>query len=57
VLQTLQGYVNPTAQLRRTRLHGRGTIDWETLHASPEWQKASALVAPLRARPKLTLEG
>jgi beta-N-acetylhexosaminidase len=57
VLQTLQGYVNPTAQLRLTRLHGRGTIDWETLHASPEWQKASALVAPLRARPKLTLEG
>jgi len=57
VLDFLQGYVNPTAQLRLTRLHGRGDFDWESLHASAEWQKASALVAPLCARPKLTLEG
>jgi beta-N-acetylhexosaminidase len=57
VLQTLRGYVNPAAQLRLTRLHGRGTLDWETLHASSEWQKASALLVPLCARPKLTLEG
>ncbi len=57
VLDSLQGYVNPTAQLRLTRLHGRGGFDWETLHASPDWQKASALVASLRARPPLTLEG
>ena len=57
VLASLDGYVNPAAQLRLTRLHGRGNFDWETLHASAEWEKASALVAPLRARPKLTLEG
>jgi beta-N-acetylhexosaminidase len=57
VLAALQGYVNPAAQLRLTRLHGRGTIDWETLHASADWQKASALVAALRAPPTLTLEG
>ena len=57
VLDSLQGYVNPTAQLRLTRLHGRGDFDWESLHASADWQKASALVASLRARPKLTLEG
>jgi beta-N-acetylhexosaminidase len=57
VLESLEGYVNPTAQLRLTRLHGRGTLDWETLHASAEWQKASALVASLRARPQLKLEG
>lgn len=57
VLDSLQGYVNPTAQLRLSRLHGRGTFDWESLHASADWQKASALVAALRARPTLTLEG
>jgi len=57
VLDSLQGYVNPAAQLRLTRLHGRGDFDWEKLHASAEWHKASALVAPLCARPKLTLEG
>jgi beta-N-acetylhexosaminidase len=57
VLESLQGYVNPSAQLRLTRLHGRGDIDWESLHASADWQKASALLASLEARPKLTLEG
>jgi beta-N-acetylhexosaminidase len=57
VLESLRGYVDPAAQLRLTRLHGRGEPKWEELHASVEWQKASALVAPLRARPKLTLEG
>ena len=57
VLDSLEGYVNPSAQLRLTRLHGRGDIDWESLHASADWQKASALVASLEARPKLTLQG
>ena len=57
VLDSLQGYVNPAAQLRLTRLHGRGGFDWETLHASTDWQKASALVASLRERPTLTLHG
>jgi beta-N-acetylhexosaminidase len=57
VLESLEGYVNPAGQLRLTRLHGRGSFDWESLHASAEWQKASALVASLHARPKLTLEG
>jgi beta-N-acetylhexosaminidase len=57
VLAALTGYVNPSAQLRLTRLHGRGGVDWETLHASAEWRKASAALAPLCARPKLELEG
>jgi hypothetical protein len=39
------------------RLHGRGEFDWETLHASAEWQKASAAVGALGKRPKLDLEG
>ena len=57
VLDSLQGYVNPSAQLRLTRLHGSGRSNWENLHAAADWQKASALVASLEARPKLTLEG
>jgi len=57
VLDSLKGYVNPSAQLRLTRLHGRGNLNWEGLHGSADWQKASALVASLEARPKLTLEG
>jgi beta-N-acetylhexosaminidase len=57
VLDSMKGYVNPSAQLRLTRLHGRGDFDWESLHASADWQKASSLVASLGTRPKLTLEG
>jgi beta-N-acetylhexosaminidase len=57
VLDALKGYVNPAAQVRLTRLHGLGRSNWESLHASVDWQKASALVASLEARPKLTLEG
>jgi beta-N-acetylhexosaminidase len=57
VLESLQGYVNPAAQLRLTRLHGRGELDWEGLHASADWQRARALVAPLCAVPKLVLVG
>jgi len=57
VLESLRGYVNPAAQLRLTRLHGSGEFDWEKLHASAEWHKASALIAPLCARPKLELQG
>jgi beta-N-acetylhexosaminidase len=57
VLAALEGYVSPTAQLRLSRLHGRGGFEWESLHAAAEWHKASALVAPLCARPKLKLEG
>lgn len=57
VLSALQGYVNPAAQLRLTRLHGRGGLDWESLHASQEWREASAAVEPLCARPTLSLQG
>jgi beta-N-acetylhexosaminidase len=57
VLAALEGYVNPPAQARLMRLHGRGQIEWESLHASAEWHQAQARVAPLCARPTLKLEG
>jgi beta-N-acetylhexosaminidase len=56
-LEALKGYVNPPAQLRLARLHGRGDGDWATLTASREWQNACAAVAPLCGRPDLELRG
>jgi beta-N-acetylhexosaminidase len=57
VLEAMNGYVNPSAQLRLTRLHGRGELDWNELHASAQWRSAQAAVAPLCVRPALELEG
>jgi beta-N-acetylhexosaminidase len=57
VLESLRGYVDPAAQLRLTRRHGRGELEWESLHASADWHRARALVDPLCAVPKLELEG
>jgi beta-N-acetylhexosaminidase len=57
VLEALDGYVNPSAALRLTRLHGRGGMSWDALHESAEWRKARAAVEPLCARPKLKLQG
>jgi hypothetical protein len=49
--------VNPSAQLRLTRLHGREGMGWDELHESAEWRKAQAALAPLCARPALELQG
>ena len=57
VLEAMRGYVNPSSQLRLTRLHGRGGGDWDELHASAEWRKARSSLEPLLALPKLVLEG
>jgi beta-N-acetylhexosaminidase len=57
VLDALDGYVNPSAQLRLTRLHGREGMGWDELHESAEWRKAQAALAPLCARPALELQG
>jgi beta-N-acetylhexosaminidase len=56
-LESLEGYVNPSSQLRLTRLHGRGGMSWDALRESKEWRKAHDLLQPLCERPKLTLEG
>jgi beta-N-acetylhexosaminidase len=57
VLDAIEGFTNPPAQLRLTRLHGRGGLDWDALHASAEWRQAQAAVAPLCERPALSLQG
>jgi beta-N-acetylhexosaminidase len=57
VLAAIDGYSNPPAALRLTRLHGRGGATWDALHASSEWRKAKAAIGPLCKRPALELEG
>jgi beta-N-acetylhexosaminidase len=56
-LDVLSGYVNPPAQLRLARLHGRGGDDWTVLHSSRVWQDACARLDPLGSRPDLELHG
>jgi len=56
-LEALDGYVNPSAQLRLSRLHGRGGASWDELHESAEWRRAQVAIAPLCARPALELRG
>ena len=55
LLDALDGYVNPAAALRLTRLHGRGGVTWDVLHDSAEWRKAHAAIEALCARPALEL--
>ena len=57
VLDALRGYVDPAAQVRLMRLRGRGRLDWDTLRASDEWRRASAMLGPLCERPDLELHG
>lgn len=57
VLEHLGDYTDPAAQLRLMRLRGGKSVDWDTLHGSPRWRGAVALVDALEARPGLELEG
>jgi beta-N-acetylhexosaminidase len=57
VLEALAGYMNPSAQLRLARLHGRDGGAWDALRASAEWRSARATLAALGAPPTLTLRG
>lgn len=57
VIEALDGYVDPAAELRLMRLRGQKRTDWETLRASPRWREAKAVIDELEAPPKLELEG
>lgn len=45
LLDHLQNYRNPAAQLRLARLHGRGNVDHTRLRLDPTWQDALQAVA------------
>ncbi len=58
LLENLRDYVDPVGQLRLTRLHGHGEpVDWQMLHASPQWARAEREIEQLTARPTLELKG
>lgn len=57
VLASLEGYVNPAAQLRLMRLRGGRSPGWDALHASADWRSARAALEALLKRPSLELEG
>ncbi len=40
VLARLKNWHNPTAQLRLSRLHGKGKVSYESLRADPKWKLA-----------------
>jgi beta-N-acetylhexosaminidase len=57
VVESLGDWYEPAAHLRLARLRGRGHYD-EPLRATPEWQRAEAMVREFEdGRPRLVLEG
>jgi beta-N-acetylhexosaminidase len=57
VIDSLEPFKDPAAQLRLMRLRGRAGPDLETLRQSPRWLKAKRSLDTLVATPPLKLEG
>ncbi|MDX1562466.1 MAG: beta-N-acetylhexosaminidase, partial [Gammaproteobacteria bacterium] len=57
VIEQLESYSDPAAQLRLMRLRGRSKFDLETLRASDRWQAANERIERLTEPPALELEG
>jgi len=55
LLDHLEGYRNPAAQLRLARLHGRGKVDRIRLRLEPAWQAALRAVAECERPDELDL--
>ena len=57
VIDSLETFKDPAAQLRLMRLRGRAGPDLETLRRSPRWIQSKRSLESLVAKPSLTLEG
>lgn len=55
LLDHLEGYRNPAAQLRLARLHGRGRVDRIRMRLEPVWQEALGAVAECERPDELDL--
>ncbi len=51
VVDSVEHTPDPVAQLRRTRLHGRGALTAQALHDDPRWRAAREAVARLHDTP------
>ena len=56
VLAALEGYVDPVAQLRRVRLHGKHPVDPQRLRRSTRWRDAVRLLTELEREPLLDID-
>lgn len=56
VLAALNGHVDPVAQLRRVRLHGKHPVDPKRLRRSTRWRDAVRLLAGLEREPLLDID-
>ena len=56
VVEQLQGYNNPTSQMRLIRMHGKLEISYAELHKRYDWKQVSAKIAELDQSPWMELD-
>lgn len=56
VVEALQGYSNPTSQMRLVRMHGKHDISYTELHSSREWKMVSEMIAGLDRSPWVEMD-
>ena len=56
VLESLEGYRNPTAQLRLMRMHGKDGMTREALFKTRQWQQAVDMISSLDESPWLEMD-
>ena len=52
----IEGYSEPTSQLRLVRMHGEHVINWDQLKKSEHWQQVSAQITALTDSPELEMD-
>ena len=56
VVGHLDGYSDPTSQLRLVRMHGRKRAHFDELHNSYDWQQVSKMIAKLDESPWMEMD-
>ncbi|HEY9050794.1 MAG TPA: beta-N-acetylhexosaminidase, partial [Gammaproteobacteria bacterium] len=56
VLKSLEGYTNPASQMRLIRMHGRGDLNVQQLHASNDWQQTVDIIQEINQTPWLEMD-
>ena len=56
IVAHLEGYNNPTSQMRLARMHGKNEIEYKQLHDNYDWKQTSAMIAELDQSPWMELD-
>lgn len=56
VLESLGDYEDPVAHLRLARMHGKGEVDRQRLHASSQWREVTARLDKYSQNPTLAFD-